>query len=107
MFLFFCKQKTAYEMRIRDWSSDVCSSDLPHRGGEPGAEAARLDALEQAIEDEGAKDARDDDDAAAAGERPSLGGSGQHREAGGNQEIEQPHRDDRTDRKSTRLHSSH
>src|SRR3546814_16741313 len=27
MFLFF-KQKTAYEMRISDWSSDVCSSDL-------------------------------------------------------------------------------
>src|SRR3546814_1298396 len=26
---FFCKQKTAYEMRISDWSSDVCSSDLP------------------------------------------------------------------------------
>src|SRR3546814_1975597 len=24
----FCKQKTAYEMRISDWSSDVCSSDL-------------------------------------------------------------------------------
>src|SRR3546814_8727719 len=41
---FFCfKQKTAYEMRISDWSSDVCSSDLgtaQHggghaRGGEP------------------------------------------------------------------------
>src|SRR3546814_5366020 len=31
--LFFFKQKTAYEMRISDWSSDVCSSDL--------AEAAR------------------------------------------------------------------
>src|SRR3546814_5084560 len=28
MFLFFFKQKTAYEMRISDWSSDVCSSDL-------------------------------------------------------------------------------
>src|SRR3546814_3461205 len=27
-FVFFCKQKTAYEMRISDWSSDVCSSDL-------------------------------------------------------------------------------
>src|SRR3546814_9858683 len=27
--LFFFKQKTAYEMRISDWSSDVCSSDLP------------------------------------------------------------------------------
>src|SRR3546814_13016926 len=26
---FFCKQKSAYEMRISDWSSDVCSSDLP------------------------------------------------------------------------------
>src|SRR3546814_5578702 len=26
---FFFKQKTAYEMRISDWSSDVCSSDLP------------------------------------------------------------------------------
>src|SRR3546814_1766896 len=33
MFLFFfVKQKTAYEMRISDWSSDVCSSDLEARG---------------------------------------------------------------------------
>src|SRR3546814_16225672 len=32
MIMFFCffKQKTAYEMRISDWSSDVCSSDLGH-----------------------------------------------------------------------------
>src|SRR3546814_17424571 len=28
VFFFFFKQKTAYEMRISDWSSDVCSSDL-------------------------------------------------------------------------------
>src|SRR3546814_5077704 len=28
MIVFFFKQKTAYEMRISDWSSDVCSSDL-------------------------------------------------------------------------------
>src|SRR3546814_5126198 len=28
---FFVKQKTAYEMRISDWSSDVCSSDLTRR----------------------------------------------------------------------------
>src|SRR3546814_4201681 len=27
-YIFFFKQKTAYEMRISDWSSDVCSSDL-------------------------------------------------------------------------------
>src|SRR3546814_4496922 len=30
-FFFFFKQKTAYEMRISDWSSDVCSSDLVFR----------------------------------------------------------------------------
>src|SRR3546814_9854532 len=28
LFFFFFQQKTAYEMRISDWSSDVCSSDL-------------------------------------------------------------------------------
>src|SRR3546814_10004050 len=40
-FVFF-KQKTAYERRISDWSSDVCSSDLLYRsiGGEPSEFAA-------------------------------------------------------------------
>src|SRR3546814_1119366 len=38
MFFFF-KQKTAYEMRISDWSSDVCSSDL--RTGVPVGERMR------------------------------------------------------------------
>src|SRR3546814_19858201 len=32
--MFFFKQKTAYEMRISDWSSDVCSSDLAGRAAE-------------------------------------------------------------------------
>src|SRR3546814_5829921 len=32
---FFFKQKTAYEMRISDWSSDVCSSDLLLPSGRP------------------------------------------------------------------------
>src|SRR3546814_1565037 len=46
-FFFFFKQKTAYEMRISDWSSDVCSSDLrrDRRGdgrGRVGDEAGRL-----------------------------------------------------------------
>src|SRR3546814_4632822 len=38
---FFFKQKTEYDMRISDWSSDVCSSDLdrPGRLGDRGAEA--------------------------------------------------------------------
>src|SRR3546814_18001317 len=35
--VFFFKQKTAYEMRISDWSSDVCSSDLTY-----GIRSARL-----------------------------------------------------------------
>src|SRR3546814_7849668 len=56
MVFFFFKQKTAYEMRISDWSSDVCSSDLcpkQHyrflsrpRGGEApcgAASACRID----------------------------------------------------------------
>src|SRR3546814_1957989 len=33
---FFFKQKTAYEMRISDWSSDVCSSDLRTNRSRPG-----------------------------------------------------------------------
>src|SRR3546814_8809251 len=33
LLLFFFKQKTAYEMRISDWSSDVCSSDLQYGRG--------------------------------------------------------------------------
>src|SRR3546814_3347220 len=40
--IFFFKQKTAYEMRISDWSSDVCSSDLLGRlGGPIGPEGDR------------------------------------------------------------------
>src|SRR3546814_7163468 len=42
---FFFKQKTAYEMRISDWSSDVCSSDL--------------DALPRSLEEQLAKERRD------------------------------------------------
>src|SRR3546814_6034720 len=42
-FLFFFKQKTAYEMRISDWSSDVCSSDLHQLGTRLLARVGRLD----------------------------------------------------------------
>src|SRR3546814_2923917 len=38
--VFFFKQKTAYEMRISDWSSDVCSSDLGHAGRGKSAASA-------------------------------------------------------------------
>src|SRR3546814_2605055 len=43
--IFFFKQKTAYEMRISDWSSDVCSSDLkwayPPAQSQPSSSRAR------------------------------------------------------------------
>src|SRR3546814_21086852 len=42
-FFFFFKQKTAYEMRISDWSSDVCSSDLQQLAAAEGP-ASALDA---------------------------------------------------------------
>src|SRR3546814_5016814 len=42
MIFFFFKQKTAYEMRISDWSSDVCSSDLAGSAGtSPGTQRSR------------------------------------------------------------------
>ncbi len=69
-----------------------------HRRGKAGAEALRLRALEQLIEDEGAQYTRDDDDRAAAGIGPLIRRARQHREPRGDQEIDQPHRDDRPDR---------
>src|SRR3546814_374673 len=41
VFFFFFKQKTAYEMRISDWSSDVCSSDLDPQADLAGRARAR------------------------------------------------------------------
>src|SRR3546814_8787088 len=41
---FFFKQKTAYEMRISDWSSDVCSSDLVEGDSARTGKALRKDA---------------------------------------------------------------
>src|SRR3546814_7109238 len=46
MFFFFFKQKTAYEMRISDWSSDVCSSDL-RTHTDTGAAAAATRGVER------------------------------------------------------------
>src|SRR3546814_1624380 len=58
---FFFKQKTAYEMRISDWSSDVCSSDLAgqqlvqvvdHRGDQPRAQQDKRDAYAEQFRNE-------------------------------------------------------
>src|SRR3546814_7157445 len=49
-FFFFFKQKTAYEMRISDWSSDVCSSDL--FGVDPRAAQHAVDAAAARVGDD-------------------------------------------------------
>src|SRR3546814_7377341 len=48
---FFFKQKTAYEMRISDWSSDVCSSDLAKLRG-AGTHARGIGQQPGAVEDQ-------------------------------------------------------
>src|SRR3546814_2734661 len=52
LFVFFCKQKTAYEMRISDWSSDVCSSDLilGVRAGRHRVHAGRMRARGEVVD---------------------------------------------------------
>src|SRR3546814_264794 len=73
---FFFKQKTAYEMRISDWSSDVCSSDLPRAlqsdEVEPGKQAGA--AHHHAVGDDVALGAgHGADDGAAADSHELLG----------------------------------
>src|SRR3546814_9021433 len=115
IFFFFFKQKTAYEMRISDWSSDVCSSDLADEQQllpVPFAAAARRGAVGK---DEAARYQPVDEDAHAIAERrgghrrdsaaeqqQEQSGVGTERQAACEQ-IGEPARD----RKSTRLNSSH
>src|SRR3546814_14627691 len=53
MVFLFCKQKTAYEMRISDWSSDVCSSDLRDRADDRQVEIAEMRRKERIAEQPG------------------------------------------------------
>src|SRR3546814_3478007 len=68
VFFFFFKQKTAYEMRISDWSSDVCSSDLlADILGDDGVDDAVRLALDLLRRRETAAEAGDDDGTAGIG----------------------------------------
>src|SRR3546814_2977430 len=51
-FFFFFTRKTAYEVRISDWSSDVCSSDLIFDCGREDIRAARDDQVLESVADE-------------------------------------------------------
>src|SRR3546814_10316003 len=100
LLFFFFKQKTAYEMRISDWSSDVCSSDL-HCVAEEGhihSEPAEMDDRDHDIDERGAPQAEGPLDEHIGGE---PGAHADHRgQAGAGAQ-------DQADRKSTRLNSSH
>src|SRR3546814_2704572 len=116
--VFFCKQKTAYEMRISDWSSDVCSSDLDGVGlqfglapvarsgvvdpdAAPGVVVVVLTGVEPTAV--GAEHAVAVEVTSGGGieARGGLAGQGVERE----REAARPAREG--DRKSTRLNSSH
>src|SRR3546814_9304504 len=55
LYFFFFKQKTAYEMRISDWSSDVCSSDLMYAMPDSPAIIAKIRAAAQGFASIGGK----------------------------------------------------
>src|SRR3546814_5498819 len=74
--VFFFKQKTAYEMRISDWSSDVCSSDLGPRAFYEGALA---DSIAADLRSGGSRITTDDLAAYAVEEPEPL--TGRHRGA--------------------------
>src|SRR3546814_5829398 len=84
--IFFFKQKTAYEMRISDWSSDVCSSDLLVE-----MSPRRIDAYARAAS-AAAERVQDTRRSIVGGERTNLDALDAERQR---------------DRKSTRLNSSH
>src|SRR3546814_7983728 len=108
LFFFFFKQKTAYEMRISDWSSDVCSSDLSVAAGSAvfaaGARPRRTHDHSVARHADPADPDPDAGDAATS-DRASW--------SSGHQSLRPRHRNDgavdisEQDRKSTRLNSSH
>src|SRR3546814_7357257 len=99
MFFFF-KQKTAYEMRISDWSSDVCSSDLARRARherphqlQPALGRGAVEQVVEAMAHQHAADARRTQRAL-------------HR-AAPSMRTTRAARRSKSDRKSTRLNSSH
>src|SRR3546814_8858312 len=99
MFVFFFKQKTAYELRISDWSSDVCSSDLPSSAAFPMVAALIVPGSDLLIENVGVNPTR----AGLIQALRMMGASIEllnEREVGG-----EPVAD--LDRKSTRLNSRH
>src|SRR3546814_4418703 len=77
MFVFFFKQKTAYEMRISDWSADVCSSDLVVAGQRIELDADRQATLQLGQHVRGlghVESTRGNEQHVVRAHRPMLGG---------------------------------
>src|SRR3546814_4526983 len=74
--MFFFKQKTAYEMRISDWSSDVCSSDLRgllrHRAPAPAQPGPDADQPFRGEQDEADEDEAEPQHPVAGPDREQL-----------------------------------
>src|SRR3546814_5444659 len=114
MSVLFCKQKTAYEMRISDWSSDVCSSDLLRAAHEQSvrdlnfkleSQKGRTSALDRKI-DQLTKQLNAGQGGGGR-EEPAGGESGAAPEHSGKPTDEALAQFSKEDRKSTRLNSSH
>src|SRR3546814_7088747 len=116
-FFFFFKQKTAYEMRISDWSSDVCSSDLHVvQLVLAGLQLGRiLFVLVAQLGDVGVPEQRVVVEVHLGVERHDVAGTGHHQRVDLHQRgvelderlVDRGDELDRRDRKSTRLNSSH
>src|SRR3546814_943860 len=110
LFFFFFKQKTAYEMRISDWSSDVCSSDLLGEGGARGAGVTKRGACGAARQPRGRRLARQATAVQCEADRSCRSSCRQvfRPKAAGNGRMAEGEAGGRgRDRKSTRLNSSH
>src|SRR3546814_4645900 len=115
-FVFFFKQKTAYEMRISDWSSDLCSSDL-HSGADRAPDwrcrmndASHNEGAGAASTATGPEDAKAANPASLSNPDQPMTPDEMQAEAAsvdGAGLLNRIHAFTRRDRKSTRLNSSH
>src|SRR3546814_10209605 len=116
MIFFFFKQKTAYDMRISDWSSDVCSSDLGERAKNGVAHLVPLSGDALVLLPKGPADIGDKLFPARGNSKNGPSGFSKaikRIRAAMEEQMEMPvphwtlHDLRRTNRKSTRLNSSH
>src|SRR3546814_10149776 len=106
VFCFFFKQKTAYEMRISDWSSDVCSSDLVPSGGQVGVPRQPAVQGGPAIRDRAGRGRRRQAER-AAGRAPGSGTAGLRRGSRGLWPAHRPAGTERERRGASREEGEH